>query len=218
MHNNKIKILIILSLLFSSTFCEAKTNGLSKHPFYIGVIGGYGSTTWKGLVPAKEHQNAALMLSTPIKANEGGATWGFLTGYEFTSFFAIEASYMKFADSNVEFDPMSLFSFYHEGLEVLNTKTETLSLMGKLMVPIPHSKMKIFSSVGVAGVHRHDIVVNNWHTGPSFGAGINYNLAEHLMGEIAGNFTTGYGQSQLSPVDSYFPFLYSVAVHLIYRI
>jgi hypothetical protein len=89
--------------------------------------------------------------------------------------------------------------------------------MGKLMVPIPHSKMKIFSSAGVAGVHRKDIVINDWYPGPTFTIGVNYHLTEKLMGELAGNYTGGHGESQLSPVDTYFPFLYSVTVHLIYR-
>lgn len=217
MLNKKTTFFLFSCLFLSSPISLADTKDVSKHPFYVGAIAGYGSTTWEGLVPTEENQNPALMLSTPIRTEEGGAAWGFLTGYEFTSFFAIEASYMHYPDSKVFFDPMSLFSFFHDGEEVLDTKTETINLMGKLMVPLPHSKMKIFSSVGVAGVHRKDIIVNKWHTGPTFGAGVNYSLAEHLSGEVAGNFTAGYGQSQLSPVDSYFPFLYSVAVRLIYR-
>lgn len=108
-------------------------------------------------------------------------------------------------------------SVFHEGSETLTTHTETLSLIGKLMVPIPHSEMKIFSGAGVAGVHRRDLVLNDWNPGPTFTVGVNYNFTEHIMGEIAGNFTAGYGESQLSPVDTYYPFLYSVAAHLIYR-
>jgi hypothetical protein len=200
-----------------ASFCLANEETSVQHPFYFGAIAGFGSTTWDGLVPSEENQNAALMLSTPIKVDEGGSVWGVMTGYEFTHYFAIEASYMRFADADVHFDPMSLFSFFHDNAEVLSTQTETLSLIGKLMVPIPHSKMKIFSGVGVAGVHRKDIIVNEWSPGPTFTMGVNYNFTSHIMGEIAGNFTAGYGESQLSPVDTYFPFLYSVAAHLIYR-
>ena len=218
MHNNKTKIFLFISLILSTSFCMAKTKNDLKHPFYVGAIGGYGATTWQGLVPTKENQNVALMLSTPIRVQEGGATWGGLAGYEFTPYFAIEANYMHYAEALVHFDSISLFTFLHNNLETLSTKTETISLMGKLMVPIPHREMKIFSSIGVAGIHRRDIAVDDWRPGPTFSAGVNFNLTERLMGEIAGNYTAGYGESQLSPVDAYFPFLYSLTVHLIYRL
>lgn len=213
----KSKLSLLAYLLLYAPFCLAHEETPVRHPFYFGAIAGYGSTTWDGLVPSEENQNAALMLSTPIEVDEGGSTWGVMIGYEFTHYFAIEASYMRFADANVHFDPLSLFSFFHNGSETLTTQTETLSLIGKLMVPVPHSNMKIFSGAGVAGVHRKDIIINDWNPGPTFTVGVNYNFTEHIMGEIAGNFTAGYGESQLSPVDAYYPFLYSVAAHLIYR-
>lgn len=218
MLNKKFKISLFSFLFFSTAFCWAEQNNRSQHPFYVGAMGGYGSTTWQGLVPNEKNQSLALMLSTPIKVEEGGTTWGLLAGYEFTPYFAIETNYMHYAKANVHFDPTSLFSFLHNGIEVLSTQTESLSFIGKLMVPIPHSKMKIYSGAGVAGVHRKDIVVNDWRPGPTFNIGVNYSVSDHFMGEIAGNFTAGYGESQLSPVDTYFPFLYSVAVRLIYCI
>lgn len=196
----------------------AETNNMPKHPFYVGAIGGFGSTTWKGLVPIKENQNVALMLSTPTEVEEGGVVSGVLAGYEFSNFFAIEANYIQYAEAKIHFDSMSIYSFFHNGSESLSSKTQTVSVMGKIMAPIPHSRARIFSSVGVAGVYRKDIIVDDWRPGPSFGLGINYNFTERIMGEIAGNFTVGYGESQLSPVDSYYPFLYSVAFHLIYRV
>ncbi|MBI2785205.1 MAG: outer membrane beta-barrel protein [Legionella longbeachae] len=217
MPNKKSKSILYIIFCLSTPFCWAGTQNIEQNPFYIGVIGGYGATTWQGLVPTQDHQNVALMLSTPIKVDEGGATWGVLGGYEFTPFFAIEANYMHYAIANVHFDQISLFSFLHDGSDTLSTHTESIGLMGKLLVPIPHSKMRIFSAAGAAGVHRKDIVVNNWRVGPSFGVGVNYSITERVMAELAGNFTAGYGESQLSPVDTYFPFLYSVAAHLIYR-
>lgn len=217
MHNKKSNLFLFSFLFLFTSYCSADASNLPEHPFYVGAIGGYGSTTWKGLVPTRENQNVALMLSTPIDVDEGGSVWGILTGYEFTRFFAIELNYIHFPEANIHFDSISLFSFDHDGLETLTTQTETLTLMGKLMVPIPHSKMKIFSGAGVAGVHRKDIVVDNWRPGPSFSVGVNCNFTAQIMGEIAGSFTAGYGESQLNPADAYFPFLYSVAAHLIFR-
>lgn len=215
MFNNKKKSLLLLFFLLSSSFCFAETNS-SKHPFYFGTIAGYGSTTWTGLVPF-DMDNLAMKLSTPIKVEEGGSVWGFLTGYEFNSFFALEASYMNFPESDLYFDAMSLFSMDHDMQQFLSTKTETVSLMAKLMIPVAQSKVRVFSSVGAAGVHRRDILIHDWHAGPTFSAGINYNFVEHIMGEIAANFTAGYGESEINPINSYIPFLYSVAAHLIYR-
>jgi hypothetical protein len=212
-----MKNIFLLSFILFTPFCSAHAKTQAHHPFYIGAIGGYGSTTWKGLVPSKENQNDALMLSTPISVEEGGGVWGVLAGFEFTPYFAIEANYMRYAVTNVHFDSMSLFAFFHDGLETLTTQAESVSLIAKLMVPIPHTQIKIFSGTGVAGVYRKDIIVDDWRPGPAFSMGLNYDFTEHLMGEIAGNFIAGYGESQLNPADTYFPFLYSVAAHLMYR-
>lgn len=188
-----------------------------KHPLYIGLIGGYGSTTWHGLVPSTENQNAALNMSTPIDVEEGGATWGALLGYEFSPYFAIEANYMRYADSAVYFDEFSLFSFTHDGDTSLVTKTDSISVMGKIMLQIPNSNFRVYSAAGVASLYRKDRIVDDWRATPSFSAGVNYNFTEHLMGEFVGNYTAGFGESLLSPADTYFPFLYSVTARVAYR-
>lgn len=189
----------------------------TKHPFYAGFMGGYGSTTWEGLVPEKKNQNDALMLSTPERVDEGGAIWGFLAGYEFSRAFALEANYMHYPETTITFSPLSIYSFNNAGLLDLNTKTDSISLMGKIMLTIPKSDVRIFSSAGIASLYRKDMIINDWRLTPTFGAGINYIFTEHIMGEIVGNYTAGFGESQLSPVDTYYPFLYSVTAHLAYR-
>lgn len=187
-----------------------------KHPFYLGVVGGTGSTTWEGLVPSQENQNIALSMSTPIHVHEGGNVWGFLTGYEFTPYFALEANYLHYPDATIHFDSMSLFSFKNDGLLEFTTQTEMFSLIGKIMLIIPNSKIRVFSSAGFAEVHRKDMNKNQWRASPTFGVGFNYHLTDHFMGEFGGNYTAGFGESQLNPADSYFPFLYSVSLRLAY--
>lgn len=188
-----------------------------KHPLYVGVIGGYGSTTWKALVATDENQNLALMLSTPTNAKEGGATWGFLLGYEFAPYFALEGNYVHYPDSTIYFNSISLFSFTHQNSLSFTTKTDSISLMGKIMLQIPRSNFRVYSSAGIASLYRKDLIVDDWRATPTFGVGVNYNFTEHFMGEIAGIYTAGFGESQLSPVDTYFPFLYSVTARLAYR-
>ncbi|MBA2709047.1 MAG: outer membrane beta-barrel protein [Tatlockia sp.] len=208
-----------MPLVLYSLFCfgDKGESIASNRPFYFGLIGGYGSTTWEGLVPTKNNQNSALNLSTPIKVTEGGSVWGLLTGIEFLPAFAIEVNYLNYSDAKVVFDSTSLFSFEHNDLLTLNTKTETLSLMAKVMLPIANTAFRLYSSAGAAGIHRSDIVINDWRLSPTFGLGLNYRLSEHLMAELGGNYTAGYGESQLSPADSFYPFLYSVTARLAFR-
>lgn len=214
----KISIFPLFSFLFLSTlWCQAGTSNLIKHPFYVGVIGGYGSTTWHGLIPTKKNQNVALLMSTPIDVEEGGTTWGAMAGYEFTPYFAVEANYMRYPDSTVYFTPLSLFSFDHNGKLSLTTKTDSISLLGKIMLQIPTTDFRVYSSAGVAALYRKDLIINDWRASPTFGVGVNYNFTEHLMGELVGNYTAGFGESQLSPVDSFYPFLYSITARLAYR-
>ena len=186
------------------------------HPFYVGATGGYGSTTWAGLVPSEENQNLAISLSTPIKVNEGGGVWGFFGGYEWTPYFALEASYMRYPKATVTFDSVSLFSFSNDGLTHFATRTETVSAMGKVMLLVPNTELRVYSSLGVAGVHRDDMLASDWRPSPTFGVGFNYHLTEHLMGELGANYTAGYGESQLNPTEVYFPFLYAAFLRLAY--
>ncbi|WED41799.1 outer membrane beta-barrel protein [Legionella cardiaca] len=211
--------LYILPLFVSSLSSYAGSQGsiASSHSFYLGVLGGYGSTTWEGLVPLRENQNAALSMSTPIDVHEGGGVWGVFTGYEFIPQLAIELNYMRYPDADVHFDPLSLFSFLNDNLTTFKTKTETVDLKAKVMLPISNTNFRLYSSVGAAGVHREDILVNDWHLSPAFGAGLNYRFNTHFMGELGGNYTAGYGEAQLNPTDAYFPFLYSVVLRLAYR-
>ena len=60
-------------LLINCCFANASIDNIqAKYPFYIGMLGGYGSTTWQGLVPKKANQNAAIIISTPKSVEEGG--------------------------------------------------------------------------------------------------------------------------------------------------
>ena len=74
------------------------------------------------------------------------------------------------------------------------------------MLIIPNTQMRFYSSAGAANVHREDMIVDEWRVSPTFGVGFNYHISEHLMGELAGNYTAGFGESQLNPTYTYFPF------------
>lgn len=184
---------------------------------YLGVIGGYGSTTWDGLVPSTRYQNAAMSMSTPIEVNEGGGVWGLLVGYEFSPYFAIEGYYMKYPDAKVSFDAFSLFAFNNEGATQFTTSTESLNVMGKVMLIIPKTQIRLYSGAGIANLHREDMIVDDWRVSPTFGVGLAYPINQHFMGFLSSDYTAGFGESQLNPADTYYPFLYSVTVRLAYR-
>lgn len=216
---NKNKFIPIFILVFIPYYsCSAESNRASTHPFYLGITGGYGSTMWEGLVPPKNKQAAALLLSTPSSVQEGGGLWGYYAGYEIIPHFAFEVSYTHYPNAKVYFDPTSLVAFEHNGLTDLNTSTEATSLMGKFMVTIPYIEMKAFSSAGAARVHRKDVIKECWRVSPTFSLGISYDMTEHIIGEIGFNYTGGYGESELDPAEDYVPFLYSGFIHLAYRL
>ncbi|MDX1900522.1 MAG: outer membrane beta-barrel protein [Gammaproteobacteria bacterium] len=183
-----------------------------RHSLYIGLTGGYGSTTWGELVPSK--QVVAMDTSTPIHATEGGAIWGFFAGYEFSPAFAAEIAYTRYPTADVQFDPLSIFAFEHNGLTEFATHTESFSLSGKLMIQLPNNKFKLFSSVGAAELHRYDVIKNLWRLSPTFGAGLQYFMTKHIFTEIGFIYTAGRGESELDPANDYIPFLYAGFLHL----
>ena len=217
MINQKSIAYLCATLFIFPIFCQASTTNQSRHPLYVGALGGFGSTTWFGLVPSKANQNIAITMSTPINSQEGGQIWGALGGYEFNPFFAIEGNYTSYPRATVIYDPFSIFSFNNDGATRLYTDTEALSIMGKVMLVIPKTEIRVYSSAGIANVHRKDIILDQWRSSPTFGVGVNFPITEHFMGEVGGNYTAGYGESQLDPTDTYFPFLYSVSLRLAYR-
>lgn len=213
------RVFFVLScLLYMFPYQKVIAGNNIQHPFYVGLAGGYGSTTWDGLVPENDNQNDAMNLSTPIKVDEGGGVFGVFTGYEFSPYFALEATYMRYSTAKVIFDPMSLFSFENDEEEEFFTHTESISLMGKIMAPIGSTPIKIYSSAGVARIHRTDKLLNAQRYSPTFSVGLSYDFSTHIMGEIGGNYTAGFGESQMNPTETYFPFLYSAFLRLGYRV
>ena len=189
-------------------------NQAFRYPIYAGIAGGFGSTTWQGLVPSVNNQNMALSISTPTSVQEGGVAWGLFAGYEFTPYFAIEANYMHYPDAKIVFDPDSLFSFDNDGHTLLITHTDTGSIMGKVMLIIPRTTLRLYSSAGVARIERTDEINRDWRLSPTFGVGVNYNFTPRIMGEFGSNYTAGYGVSELNPAKDFIPFLYSVFLRI----
>lgn len=216
MLRKKILLTALLFFWISSSLAAIETDKF-RYRFYAGITGGYGSTTWSALVPPGNKENDALALSTPTNVTEGGALWGFVAGYEFIPEFAFEVNYSHYAPAKVYFSEDSLYFYENNSSNEFTTHTESISLSGKFMVIIPRTLVRAYSSVGIADVHRYDVLVNRWRVSPSFGFGLNYNINPRVMVELGTNYTGGYGQSELTPSNDYVPFLYSVFLRLAYR-
>jgi hypothetical protein len=213
MANKDLRVLFLS--LFLTNCAQADSSGSDFSSLYIGLSLGYGSTIWDGLVPAKGNKNPAVLLSTPKEVKEGGAVYGGILGYEFSPNFALELGYFKYPNATIIFDKMSLFNFNHKKTE-FNSHTDYISVMAKLMLPFPNSKVRFFSSLGAASVRREDMLLDERKLSPSFGAGINFPVTDRLQVEIGGVYVAGFGESQLNPSNSYFPFLYSAGIRMAY--
>lgn len=219
-----IRVLVVsLSwmILFSDVSAHPNpnlSNTAQSHPLYLGVAAGLGSTVWDGLVPSARNQGPAMQTSTPVDVAEGGFVGGFVGGYEFSPFFAVEASYLRYPNAMVTFDEYSLFAYDHEGETKLYTHTETGSIMAKVMLNIPKTRLRFYSAAGVAEIHRWDMLNENLQLSPTFGVGFNYNITDHIMAEFMGSYTAGYGESEINPALDYVPFLYAGFFKLLYRI
>ena len=217
MYKNKV-ILTFFCGLLGSSLLDAATDPLMLRPVYAGLNGGYGSTTWRGLVPSWRNQNIALNVSTPIKVEEGGQVFGFFAGYEFSRYFALEMNYRHYPVARVNFDEFSLYAFDHNDETHLETQTGTISLMAKIMLTIPDTTVRAYSSFGAGRIHRKDTVSRLIKISPSFGGGFAVDATSRVVVDLGFNYTAGYGESELSPSNHYVPFLYACTLGIGYRI
>lgn len=207
---NKI-LLSVLTAIFSFPIYASvlPVAELYKNKYYIGGVGGSGSTTWRGLVPAEENRNDAMSISTPILVREGGAVWGLFGGYEISPYFALEANYMHFPSAVITFDEDSLFAFDYNNMTKLVSKTQTGSVIGKVMLIVPNSPFRLYSGAGLATVWRSDEINTEYRLSPTFAFGVTLNVNQRLMFEIGANYTAGYGESEINPVNDFVPFVYA---------
>lgn len=216
----KIFILSLFAGLFSSPamasfwlFKDDKS-AFSKYPFYFGGTLGFGDTNWGGLVDPNA-VNDGSDSSTPVKAKASGIVWGLMAGYELNNYFAIQGNYQHYPTSQLFFDE---YNFYYPNESiVLESQTETYSMVGKFMVPIFNTGFRLFSDLGPAYTRRSDDLANINQWAAQFGGGINYNITPRFLAEINFTYTTGWGVSDTEPAYEYVPFLYSINFGLAYR-
>lgn len=213
--------LVLLALSTTSAveaFPSVGPAELAQYPFYFGLGVGYGATTWGGLVPERRNSTPAMLLATPIDTSENGTSWMVFAGYELNHHFSVEGKYERYPTARIIFDgENSLYSYYHNGSTFFSSQTESVGLMGKLLMDIPSTPLRAYSTFGIAGVHRSDTLLNRWNLGPTFGVGVNYPFDKHWMGEFGFTYTGGNGESEQTPCDDYTPFIYGAFFKIAYR-
>lgn len=204
----KKNLLPIIFILFSCAVNSASyaLAWTKSYPLYIGMSGGWGSTNWTGLVDKFAEQDGSD-LSVPVSAKDSGIVWGALAGYEISPHFALQAEFLQYPTALIKFDA---FNQYFPAAENMESSTVVYNATAKFMVPIWHTGIRAFSELGPSYTYRKDVLANISHWGATFGAGLNYNVTRWLMTEVNFEYTTGWGDSDTTPVMDYLPFLYSV--------
>ncbi len=196
------------------------------NPFYFGVLGGFGSTDWRMLVPSCHgtQQNiddckSMSNLSAPLSAGDMGFSWGATIGYEIQPHFALEATVIRFPDTTIRFDDATFYQYLADhNLTQITSVTWAYYFVAKFMVQIGDTAFRGFANAGPELTHRKDVLVNAVRVNPTFGVGLDYLLAAHAMLEFGFQYIAGYGEANTTPACNYIPFLYSLHLKLLARI
>lgn len=201
---------LLLSCFFSTSFAAnapppqtaQQKPELSQSFLYAGLIGGYANVDWDPVIS----QDQATYPTNPTEANGKGGLYGVNLGYQFNSYFAIEAECIKMPDTYLQFKPIALATY---GVTSTSSSMQFSALFLKLMAPISDTKLSLSTEVGVAYQLRSDDIATTDTFAPTFGAGASYRINEHWMANFLFQYATGYGESIALPLTSYIPEIYA---------
>src|SRR3990167_1784680 len=137
-----LKFTPLLLLISTNLWANESTNlfqTVKRHPFYAGVLGGFGSTNWDGLVDNKAMIDGSYS-SVPIKAYDSGFDWGLIGGAEINPYFALEAQFHHSQTSHLFFAEGHVYFNYGE--HSIYTHTDSTAFMIKVMAPLFNTGMR----------------------------------------------------------------------------
>ena len=220
------KSIICCCLLTISLISNSYANTIPY--LYTGAATGYASTDWSFLCAPEYDEDGNINLTvvaSPIDSEDDGTDWSMLLGYRFSPNFALEASYNHFADSEVTLQKWNIEIPKYDlgdGTEnvTFTSKTEAYTLQAKFFLPETFFNINIdfFSSLGLELTHRSDVLTNTNNIGGVFGAGLSYDISQHVTSQLYFNYYTGYGASSLYPCEDYIPFIYQINLALLFTI
>ena len=191
---------------------------INYHGPYVGLMTGYAETTWHNLVS----KDTAGLVSTPNSVDEGGLMLGGYVGYDVLPGLAFQLGYLHIPRANVSFAADSVYAIV-DGVLVMKTKTDAVVLSTKMSTSIS-DHWRLFGKIGVEATRRLDKVTTRfagaisqkdtlahyrWRIGAVFGAGFSYAINSRWSSNIGFDYLTGYGESEVRPVDHYTPFVYA---------
>lgn len=210
----RLKTLFAISLLGLSSAAFSMENNTTtpvsiissapQYPFYVGLMTGYGNTDWSRLVS----QDPLTSLATPTSASGSGAIFGGLVGYQFTSYIALEAQYIHYPNSTVNFLPGNPT---YPGITQFSSATNYYALIAQISAPLPfdNNRFDALGDLGAAMVQRSDVLADIHDYRPTFGFGLDYHLSSHWVAVTAFNYTPGTGSAAENASAEYIPYLYS---------
>lgn len=213
----RIITVLLLTTVSSRVFAAVDTPAapilptVLQHPYYVGLISGYGNTDWSQLVS----QDQASSANTPLSASGSGAIIGALFGYQLLQNIAIEAQYVHYPNSQVTLLPDNGI---YNGPNQFDSSTDYYALLAKVSAPFDHDRYEVFGTLGAARVVRSDVYVNIHDFRPTFGFGLSDIQWTHWNLSLAFNYTPGTGTAAYNTVSDYIPYLYAGELILTYRI
>ena len=218
------RLLLALSFGLVCTTAVAHRHTISPHNpsqyllgwnnrFYAGILVGYGDTNWGRLVSKDQISS----FNTPLSGGGDGTSMGINVGYFLMKYLSVELEYVHYPSARVilnknanGYNPIYGFTTDFE------SHTEYFAGLAKIYVPIYDTGVSAFSDLGVAYTWRHDVLAKKGNVRPTFGIGFTYLWGRHILATAQFQFTPGTGESAVTPVLDYIPYLYTGQVGLAY--
>lgn len=216
-----IKLFLSLLLFFVASLgiAESTDSLFPKKTVYFGINVGGGSTEWKYLVDTTDPADDAADTTLPTSVTEGGPSWGAVFGYDVSKNFAVELQYMQFANAHINFSPVdSIYALPPYNFTSMTSQTSAYSLSGKYLAQIARLPVRAFAAVGAGVVQRRDILFKGDCVTPYLSSGLVYSASRHWMIESGFQYYTGFGDSELRPVNNYIPFAWDAYARIAYQI
>lgn len=210
-HWRRIIRLIVSCILAIS--CQVSL-AIDPSNFGLGMQVGGADVNWDSLIGDKI--TADVMTSNPTQAGGTGLEYGAFVEWYLGQRFAFQSTFNNYPAKEVVFNSVGITPL-HDNIARSLSIIHTWSLDEKYIVPVWSNAghaLSINAIAGLALMFRHDSWVNKTNVGGHFGCGTSYQFTPRYSTRINFDYYTGNGKATEHPIDSYFPFLYSINVGL----
>lgn len=191
----------------------------SSH-FRIGMQVGGANVNWGNLIG--DYNTAHVTTSNPVSAGGSGVEYGAFAGVQFGQYFALQTNFDHYPTTQITFHhSVKPIDDLHDGIDNSYSNINAWSLDDIFMVPMwkkNNHALIGYAFSGIALMFRRDAWINKTNVGGHFGCGIRYKFTQRYSSQINFDYYTGNGKATEHPIDSYFPFLYSINFGLATRL